>query len=83
MPSVGLILAALALAGCNKATPEDVGETVSNAAGVAFSYNYQFRLPSADIADVQEAHAQACEKLSAGRCRITDMSYRVDRAGNV
>lgn len=47
------------------------------APGVAFSYSYQFRLPGNRIADVQEHHAQACEKLGVARCRITGLRYRV------
>lgn len=51
--------------------------SVTAAPGVAFDYNYTFRLPGAKISAVQEQHAQACEKLGAARCRITGMHYRV------
>jgi hypothetical protein len=44
---------------------------------VAFNYRYAFRLPSENISGVQEAHAQACEKLGLDRCRITGMRYRL------
>ncbi len=54
------------------------GIDVTAAPGVAFSYQYAFRLPAAKIAAAQEAHAQACEKLGVGRCRITGMRYRVN-----
>jgi hypothetical protein len=54
------------------------GISVTAAPGVAFSYEYAFRLPAAKIAAAQEAHAQACEKLGVGRCRITGMRYRVN-----
>jgi hypothetical protein len=75
-------LACLVVAGCSKAPDRDrAGETVSSAAGVAFSYRYDFRLPSGRIAEAQEAHAQACERLSPARCRITGMTYRLDEAG--
>lgn len=75
-------LACLALAACGKAPDRDgAGETVSSAAGVAFSYRYDFRLPSGRIAEAQEAHAQACERLSPARCRITGMTYRLDDVG--
>ena len=40
-------------------------------------YRYAYRLPSAKISLVQEAHAQACEKLGLDRCRITGMRYRL------
>jgi Domain of unknown function (DUF4349) len=50
---------------------------VSSAPGVAFNYQYAFRLPNAKIASVQEEHAQMCEKLGINRCRITGMRYRL------
>lgn len=53
------------------------GVDVTAAPGVAFNYRYAFRLPSANISGVQEAHAQACEKLGLDRCRITGMRYRL------
>ena len=45
--------------------------------GVAFNYRYAFRLPAQRIAEVQERHAQMCERLTAARCRITGLLYRV------
>lgn len=59
------------------------GIGVTAAPGVAFSYHYGFRLPSASIAAVQELHAQACEKLGVERCRITGMRYRLIGENNV
>lgn len=59
------------------------GIAVTAAPGVAFSYHYAFRLPSARIAAAQEAHAQACEKLGIARCRITGMRYRLIGENNV
>ena len=53
------------------------GVDVTAAPGVAFNYRYAFRLPSENISGVQEAHAQACEKLGLDRCRITGMRYRL------
>jgi hypothetical protein len=59
----------------------DMGEAPaiapSSAPGVAFNYQYAFRLPNAKIAAVQEEHAQICEKLGLDRCRITGMRYRL------
>jgi hypothetical protein len=55
--------------------PPGVGVTA--APGVAFNYRYAFRLPNNRIAQVQEAHATACEKLGLDRCRITGMRYRL------
>ena len=53
------------------------GVDVTAAPGVAFDYRYAFRLPGNRISQVQEAHAQACEKLGLDRCRITGMRYRL------
>lgn len=53
------------------------GVDVTAAPGVAFDYRYAFRLPGNKISQVQEAHAQACEKLGIERCRITGMRYRL------
>lgn len=53
------------------------GVDVTAAPGVAFNYRYAFRLPSTQISAVQEAHAQACERLGLDRCRITGMRYRL------
>ncbi|MGZ8337436.1 MAG: DUF4349 domain-containing protein [Allosphingosinicella sp.] len=59
----------------------NVGPTA--APGVAFNYNYAFRLPAERIATVQEEHARACEGLGLARCRITGMRYRVVNERNV
>lgn len=79
-------LSILALIGCSRA-PEstDAGpsDNLTSAPGVAFNYSYAFRLPSARIADAQDRHSQACERLGTARCRITGMSYDVDDAGTV
>jgi hypothetical protein len=53
------------------------------APGVAFNYRYAFRLPAANIGRVQEEHAQACEKLTIARCRITAMTYEDEGDGDV
>ena len=59
------------------------GIAITAAPGVAFAYNYAFRLPSDGIAKTQEAHAQACEKLGITRCRITGMRYRLLGENNI
>ena len=56
---------------------------VTAAPGVAFAYDYAFRLPSDAIAKTQEVHAQACEKLGVARCRITGMRYRLLGENNI
>ena len=53
----------------------NVGPTA--APGVAFNYRYAFRLAAPRIAEMQEQHAQMCERLTIARCRITGMYYRV------
>lgn len=52
---------------------------VTAAPGVAFNYQYAFRLAPTRIAEVQEQHAQMCERLTVARCRITGMFYRVNK----
>ena len=59
------------------------GIDVTAAPGVAFAYRDAFRLPPDNIAGVQEAHAQACEKLGVARCRITGMRFRKLGENNV
>lgn len=77
--------ALLALAACSKG-PE--GESLPDVGGgnavanVAFSYGYSFELPSRAVADLQEAHAAACEQAGVGVCRITGMNFTVDRDGD-
>jgi hypothetical protein len=56
---------------------------VTAAPGVAFNYRYEFELPPTRIAEVQEQHALACERLTVARCRITGMSYRRSSAHNI
>jgi len=63
------------LASRRVAAGPDVGPTA--APGVAFNYRYAFRLAAPRIAEVQEQHAQMCERLTVARCRITGMHYRV------
>ena len=57
--------------------------SVTAAPGVAFNYDYTFRLPAQRIAAVQEQHAQACEKLGVSRCRITGLRYRLVSAREI
>ena len=58
-----------------RAAGPNVGPTA--APGVAFNYRYAFRLAAPRVAQVQEQHAQLCERLTVARCRITGMRYRV------
>lgn len=63
--------------------PRAPGIAITAAPGVAFTYRYGFRLPAARIAPLQEAHAQACEKLGPARCRITGMSYHLSGENDI
>lgn len=56
---------------------------ITAAPGVAFNYQYAFRLDDKRIAKVQEDHAAACEALGINRCRITGMSYRLVRENEI
>jgi hypothetical protein len=47
------------------------------APGVAFNYQYAFRLAAERIKDVQKQHAAACEKLGLDHCRVTGMRYQL------
>jgi hypothetical protein len=67
----------------SRSSPRPPGVTPTAAPGVAFNYRYAFRLPAANIGRVQEEHAQACEKLTIARCRITAMTYNDDGDGDV
>lgn len=59
------------------------GVNVTAAPGVAFTYDYDFRLPAEKIAPAQEVHAVACEKLGISRCRITGMRYSLSNSGEI
>lgn len=88
-----IIMAAVSatLAGCGRSdTASETGEQdvppgveVTAAPGVAFRYNYAFRLPAQRIAAAQERHAEACERLGPDRCRITGMRYLRSPKNNV
>lgn len=56
---------------------------ITAAPGVAFNYQYAFRLDDNKISKVQEEHASACETLGVTRCRITGLSYRLIRDNEV
>jgi hypothetical protein len=47
------------------------------APGVAFNYSYSYALAAERVAELQEAHAAMCERLTIARCRITGMRYEV------
>lgn len=90
--------AALLVASCSQQgpafDPEEVAQDSSELArapdisptaapGVAFRYDYDFRLADERIDDVQEAHAARCESLGVDRCRITGLRYSVNAQDQV
>lgn len=52
---------------------------VSAAPGVSLIYQYGFRLPVRFIAAAQETNASQCEAMGPAVCRISGMTYRVNR----
>lgn len=40
---------------------------------IAYTYNYGYRVPAADLIRLQQAHADLCEKRGPQVCRILDM----------
>jgi Domain of unknown function (DUF4349) len=53
----------------------------SVAPGVAFQYQYDFRVPGEQIEAVQDEHAAACETLGLSRCQITGLSFNQSENG--
>jgi hypothetical protein len=92
MRVVAVMAAFLMLAGCDQIP----GQADANAAGAStaqpaagdpnpasFDYRYAFRVPSANIAAVQESHARGCDQLGPAHCRITAVHYSVDDQNHV
>ncbi len=86
LPLIALAIPALLISGCAAEKSEDTTTQEAAAAGapdiggavapgVAFRYDYTFTLPGKAISQVQQQHAQACQKLSPSRCRVTGMAY--------
>ena len=95
MRVVAMMAALLMLAGCDQ-IPGQADASAAGAAGApaqpasgqtppaaAFDYRYAFRIPSAQIAAVQESHAKGCDQLGPARCRITAVRYDVDDQNHV
>jgi hypothetical protein len=53
----------------------------SVAPGVAFQYQYDFRVPGDKIEAVQDEHAAACETLGLSRCQITGLNFQQSERG--
>ncbi|VAV95648.1 FIG00636141: hypothetical protein [hydrothermal vent metagenome] len=50
------------------------GEIPVSLPQIAYSYDYGFRLPAADISKTQQAHVELCEKRGPKICRVLNMS---------
>jgi hypothetical protein len=50
---------------------------------VAFDFRYGFSLPERRIASVQEEHAALCGRLGITHCRVTGLSFRKVRDGDI
>jgi len=59
------------------------GVSGSVAPGVAFDLNFEFSLPEAKIAAVQEEHTVMCGRLGVARCRVTGVSFEKERDGRI
>lgn len=84
--NIGKVLGAallVTLAACSEKPAETAmeapGVSPGSAPGVAFTYYYTFLMPNGAVAEVQEQHASACEKLGPARCRIKGLNFRVGR----
>lgn len=53
----------------------------SVAPGVAFQYQFDFRVPGDKIEAAQDEHAAACETLGLSRCQITGLSFNQSENG--
>ena len=47
---------------------------------IAYVYRYNFRLPGAELARVQDAHLAICDRLGPARCRVLDMKREAGEA---
>jgi len=92
MRVVAVMAALLMLGGCDQISGQADGSAAGATAqpatsptppATAFDYRYAFRLPSSQIAAVQESHARGCDQLGPARCRITTVRYDVDDQNHV
>jgi hypothetical protein len=72
LPLLGLLV----LAGCGRAERAEEAapmqkRSAQTAAQLAYSYSYQFRLPSNRLAEAQQRHIAMCERLGP-RCRMLE-----------
>ncbi len=53
------------------------------APGVAFTYQFNFRLPDDKVSLAQDAHIAACARLGQAHCRVTGLAFRKEDSGPV
>lgn len=51
------------------------GADPSLAPGVAFTYDFAFRLPDDQVSLAQDRHVEACARLGRNRCRVANIHY--------
>ena len=51
------------------------GADPSVAPGVAFTYDFAFRLPDDQVSVAQDRHVDACARLGRARCRVANIHY--------
>ena len=51
------------------------GADPSVAPGVAFTYDFAFRLPDDQVSVAQDRHVEACARLGRNRCRVANIHY--------
>lgn len=54
-------------------SPENAGKTPVSVPQIAYSYQYGFRLPAAEIPKAQQAHVTLCESRGPEICRVLNM----------
>lgn len=59
------------------------GADPSVAPGVAFTYQFNFRLPDDNVSLAQDAHIAACARLGQAHCRVTSLAFRKEDTGPV
>lgn len=59
------------------------GADPSVAPGVAFAYDFAFRLPDDQVSVAQDRHVEACARLGRARCRVTNIHYTREDDGPI
>ncbi|MEQ1510510.1 MAG: DUF4349 domain-containing protein [Sphingopyxis sp.] len=64
-------------------TGAGVGGNDSVAPGVAFTYEFAFRLPDDQVSVAQDRHVEACARLGRARCRVANIHYTREDDGPI